>query len=100
MAFMDARLPLAGYELGYGGPEHRRQVPPEFWAGYRRHKQVNPTHAATRDLFQLFYLLAWTRNLYSADHRDPTKQEEEVRRYARAILGRATHAAAVVAPWA
>ena len=58
------------------------------------------THAATRDLFQLLYLLAWTRNLYSADHRDPTKQEEEVRRYARAILGRATHAAAVVAPWA
>lgn len=90
-AFMDARLPLAGYELHYEGPERRRQVPPEFWSGYRRYKEPDPTYPVTRNLFQLFYLLAWTRGLYRADHPYPTHQEHEVRRYAHAILSRATH---------
>jgi hypothetical protein len=87
MAFMDARLPLAGCELECGGPERRRRVPPDFWAGYRRHKEVDPSYAATRNLFQLYYLLAWTRALYNADHRDPAAREREVQRYARAIVG-------------
>ena len=96
MAFMDARLPLAGYELGYEGPERRRCVPREFWDGYRRHKEVDPMYGGARELFQLFYLLAWTRGLYRADHPDPAKQEREVQRFGRAIGGRATNAAAAV----
>jgi hypothetical protein len=93
VAFMDARLPLAGYELEYEGLERRRRVPPEFWAGYRRHKEVDPTYAATREVCKLFYLLAWTRAFYSAHWRgDPVKQEQDVQRIARAIVERATTA--------
>jgi hypothetical protein len=89
-AFMDARLPLAGYELGYGDLDRRRRVPPEFWAGYRRHKEVDPTYEAVRDLFQLFYLFAMTLFLFDPHHRDPAKQEREVGRFTRAIVDRAT----------
>jgi hypothetical protein len=93
-AFMDARLPLAGYELGYGDLEHRRQVPPEFWAGYRRHQEVDPTYAATRDLFQLFYLFGMSRFLYDPHHREPAKQEQDIQRFTRAIVSRTTRATA------
>jgi hypothetical protein len=91
MAFMDARLPLAGYELEYESLERRRQVPPEFWAGYRRHKEVAPTYEATREVFKLFYLLAWTRAFYSTHWRGGgAEQEQDVQRIARAIVGIAT----------
>lgn len=89
---MDPRLPLAGYELEYESLERRLQVPPDFWAGYRRHKEVDPTYEATREVFRLFYLLAWTRAFYSTHWRGGgAKQEQEVQRIARAIVGLATH---------
>lgn len=91
-AFMDARLPLAGYELDCEGLERRRSVPPEFWEGYRRHREVDPSHADTRELFQLFFLIAGSRGLYSAHHPDPEQQEREIQRRTRAIVGRVTRA--------
>jgi hypothetical protein len=94
-AFIDARMALAGYELEYEGQERRRRVPPEFWAGYRRHKQVDPTYEATRELFWFSTLLAWSRLPYSAQwerwYRDTAEREKDVQRYARAIVGLATH---------
>jgi hypothetical protein len=43
-------------------------------------------------VFRLFYLLAWTRAFYSTHWRgDPVKQEQDVQRIARAIVGTAAH---------
>jgi hypothetical protein len=66
--FTDARFPLAGYELGAGGP-----LPPAFWEGYRAFTEVDPSYEAVRPLFGLYYLLSWFWLSYDPG-RHPTDQ--------------------------
>jgi fructosamine-3-kinase len=56
--FTDQRFVLAGFELSrsfYGFT-----VDPAFWAAYATLKPIDPSYAATRPLFQAYYLLVWT----------------------------------------
>ena len=56
--FTDQRFVLAGFELSrlfYGQP-----IDPAFWDAYAALKPVAPSYAASKPLFQAYYLLVWT----------------------------------------
>jgi fructosamine-3-kinase len=56
--FTDQRFVLAGFELSrsfYGLP-----VDPAFWDAYAAIKPIDPTYAAFKPLFQIYFLLVWT----------------------------------------
>jgi fructosamine-3-kinase len=59
--FTDQRFVLAGFELGHaaGG----REVLPDFWRAYEAVRSVDPSYETFKPLFQLYYLLVWTRVL-------------------------------------
>ena len=60
-AFTDPRFVLAGVELSHAFAE--REVPTSFWQAYEREASPPADLAALKDVFQLYYLLVWTRVL-------------------------------------
>ncbi len=59
--FTDPHFVLAGLELSHAF--HGRAVPPQFWDAYARAASAPGDFQTTKGLFQLYYLLVWTRVL-------------------------------------
>jgi hypothetical protein len=90
-AFLDARMPLAGFELSLG-LTRRRPLPAPFWDGYRRRAgggpDVAPAWEVAWPVFRLFYLLEWSWIPFDPRrHAGPAEQAADVERFERAITG-------------
>lgn len=59
--FADQRFVLVGLELAHA--TERRIVPNEFWTAYSEQTAVDPTFDTYKNLFQIYYLLVWSRVL-------------------------------------
>ena len=94
-AFLDARMPLAGFELSLG-LTRRRPLPAPFWDGYRR--RAGPGAAPAWEgweeawpVFRLFSLLQWSWIPFDPrQHAGPAEQAADVERFERAIAGAAS----------
>jgi hypothetical protein len=89
-AFLDARLPLAGFQLSLG-IRRRRPLPDTFWDGYRSRATVAPDFATAWQtawpVFRLYYLLEWSWIAFdSRRHGSPAEQAADIERFERAIV--------------
>ena len=57
--FTDQRFVLAGYELSL--EIEGKQASEAFWSAYKAETSVPENYAATKNLFQLYYLIVWMR---------------------------------------
>jgi hypothetical protein len=86
-AFMDARFPLAGCELGAEGVRGRRPVPAAFFEGYRSRFPIDPSYPEARDVFKLYYLLSWLYIPYDPGyHASPAAMSRAIADHEGAIL--------------
>lgn len=84
--FCDQRMVLAGYEvaLRYEG----LKVPLEFWRGYKKYKQVDPSYQNLKPLFELYYLLSWFQIPYEGHERvTPTQVQPTIHKFEQLIAG-------------
>ena len=86
-SFMDARFPLAGFEIGAEGLRGLKPIPESFYDGYRSHFPIDPSFAEARDVFKLYYLLSWLYIPYDPRyHASPEEQRQSIDRHETAIL--------------
>jgi Phosphotransferase enzyme family len=86
-SFMDARFPLAGFELAAEGIRGLKPVPQAFYAGYRSRCPIEPSFPRARDVFKLYYLLSWLYIPYdSGYHASAEAQRKSIERHETAIL--------------
>ena len=82
--FCDPRMVLAGYEVAIRYEDLK--VPPEFWAGYKKHKQVDPNYQNLKSLFELYYLLSWFQIPYEGNERIVSAQvQPTIKRFEQLI---------------
>ena len=68
--FTDQRFVLAGLELAHA--IEKRIVPNEFWVAYTEQTAIDSTFDTYKKLFQIYYLLVWSRVL--KDQPEPFKK--------------------------
>ncbi len=68
--FADQGFVLAGFELVHA--TEKRTVPNEFWTTYSQQTAIDPTFDTYKKLFQIYYLLVWSRVL--KDQPEPFKK--------------------------
>lgn len=59
--FTDQRFVLSGFELSH--TLEKRTTPNEFWTMYSEQIPIDPTFDTYKKLFQIYYLLVWSRVL-------------------------------------
>lgn len=74
--FCDPRMVLAGYEVALYYEDLK--VPPEFWRGYKKYKQIDANYDNLRPLFELYYLMSWLQIPYEGHERVAKDQIQPV----------------------